>query len=157
MGLRVSGSTLSDVLAALATLFTTANVTGLQVTDGPNFDPSATASMMLEVGWAGEAADAVAVARVPTDMSGRRFTETMTIRCLMSNHDGTIGVPATRAVLAATFDTLDTALHALPGNQILNVSGVITVQVTEYGYAPARTVEGSDAAFGFTITVAAAK
>lgn len=125
----MSGSVLHQALAGLTATWTGV-VQGLDVTDGPNFDPD---TFFLAVGWAGRTGSGVpgiTSQRIAGNQPGTRNIETHVINCTMSKHVGDPSeVPTVRAAMFAAFDQLDTALRA---NRLLGVTGVTDTSVDSY-------------------------
>lgn len=106
----MSGSSIPAVLDYLVQLFTAANVSGLQVVDGPVYDVTRD---FLAVGWDKSGMQGAVTGTVtPATQNLRVNREQYEVTCLLSLWVGTKNLSTLRSQIFTTFDALDAALAA---------------------------------------------
>lgn len=137
-------------LVPALTAFWTGVVAGLQVTDGPNYDPSET---HLMVGWSGGEQAPITVTRQVQDAALSVNKELIDIACLLSFWRGDKTVAQVRDALLDAFDALDTALRA--DRNLGGLAGVDRVRITDYSIDPDMYETGDKVAMPFIVNVIA--
>jgi hypothetical protein len=145
----VSGSTVPAALDALVATFTTA-LPGLQVTDGPDYDPR---NAFLAVGWHSNDEPAVTLAQSIADAGRSRDREDYDVSCLLSWHVGNAGVSSARTELFQAFETVCSAVAA---DGTLGGS-VHRARMSEHAYFPLIDEGGVTVSIRFTVNVVAWK
>lgn len=149
----MSGSTVSDALAGLTATWTGV-VSGLQVSDGPFYDPGVN---FLAVGWPGAntGIPGVVAERAQADAGRARDSEDFDIACVLAFHVGDASQVATlRGQMFAALDLLDAALKA---NSQLGVTGVGRADLGTYALEQSINETGSYLLLRLTVHVTAWK